>query len=98
MDNNTKGELSLLSRYRSALMGIAVFVRNVPGVNFYTKSIYSFLWFVPAIATLYFVFPWYYKLLEKCRSPIKAIICTILIWLLVSVAARHSIRRDKTDF
>ena len=46
MDNNTKGELSLLSRYRSALMDIAVFVRNVLGVNFYTKSIYSFLWLV----------------------------------------------------
>lgn len=32
---------------------IIEFWKNISGINFYTKSIYSFLWFVPAILTLY---------------------------------------------
>lgn len=37
---------------------IIEFWKNISGINFYTKSIYSFLWFVPAILTLYLFFPW----------------------------------------
>lgn len=44
---------------------IIEFWKNISGINFYTKSIYSFLWFVPAILTLYLFFPWYYKLFTR---------------------------------
>ena len=37
----------------------SAFWKNVSGVHFYTKSMYSFLWFVTAIATLYLLFPLY---------------------------------------
>lgn len=49
---------------------IIEFWKNISGINFYTKSIYSFLWFVPAILTLYLFFPWYYKLFTKTKKPV----------------------------
>lgn len=38
---------------------------NVLCISFYKTNMYSFLWFVPAILTLYLLFPLYYKIFFK---------------------------------
>ena len=47
---------------------IVEFLKNVTGVTFYTQHIHTFCWFVPAIITLYLVFPLYYKFFSKAKS------------------------------
>lgn len=44
------------------------FLANVSGYNFYFKSIYSFMWFVPAILTLYLVFPFYWAIFSRAKN------------------------------
>ena len=43
-------------------------IANITGYNFVTESMYSYLWFVPAIAILYLCFPLYYWLFKKSRN------------------------------
>lgn len=78
--------------------GAATLFRNLLGINFYTKSIYSFLWFVPAILTLYLLFPLYYKLLELSKKPYVFTACALLIWLICSLLVRDSMRNDLFGF
>ena len=58
---------------------------NLTGINFYAKSMYSFLWFVPAIATFYLLFPLYNKLMNKAANKITFTAVIICVWLLVSM-------------
>ncbi len=74
------------------------FVANVTGINFYTKYIYSFLWFVPAILTLYIVFPLYYKLFTMQKQPVYFLVDIIMIWLLLSILLRNTSRGDLYGF
>ncbi len=61
------------------------FIKNVTGINFWTRSIYSYLWFVPAIATFYLIFPLYNKVFEKMSNKISFTGAVICIWLLLSM-------------
>lgn len=74
------------------------FLKNISGINFYTKSIYSFLWFVPAILTLYLAFPWYYKLFSKSKKPQLFLLCSLEIWLILSLFVRETMRNDLYGF
>lgn len=64
------------------------FVKRVTCVSFYTESMYSLLWFVPAILTIYLVFPLYYKLLSKAKSKPSFILMTIALWYLLEMFFR----------
>ena len=74
------------------------FLGNVSGFNFYFHHIYSFLWFVPAIATLYLVFPLYYKLFLLAKNKYIFTAVTILIWLVISSVFQSLIRIDLYAF
>ena len=78
--------------------GAVKLIRNLLGINFYTKSIYSFLWFVPAILTLYLLFPLYNKLLELSKKPYVFTACVLLLWLICSLLVRDSMRNDLFGF
>lgn len=73
-------------------------LKNISGYNFYTLSIYSFLWFVPAIITLYILFPLYYAVFKKSSNKIIFTIGALGIWLLLSMYFRDDMRNDLFGF
>lgn len=82
---------------RIGFCGVDIFLL-LSGINFYTKSIYSFLWFVPAILTLYLFFPWYYKLFTKTKKPVLFFLCSLEVWLVFSLFVRETMRGDLYGF
>ncbi len=74
------------------------FLKNVFGISFYTKEIYTFLWFGIAILTVYFLFPIYYFLLSKCRNPYIFTFISLLLWFIISHNGEHIIRWDFYNF
>lgn len=76
----------------------STFFRNVFAINFYTRDIYSFLWYVPAILTLYLLFPFYYRLFEKSSNKYLFTGAVLLIWLLLSIWGDAVIREDLYGF
>ncbi len=77
---------------------VLTFLGNVTGWNFYTKSVYSFLWFVPAIAALYLLFPLYSKLLDSVKRPNLVLAGTLALWLILSVLLKDTMRLDLYSF
>lgn len=72
---------------------------SITGISFYTRNIYSFLWFVPAIATLYLLFPIYYRLFSVSSDKKAFTLYVLVIWLLVSLALTDNVlRSDLYDF
>ena len=74
------------------------FLGNVSGFNFYAKHIFSFLWFITAIITLYLFFPPYYKLFCKAKNKYLFTGIAILIWLLTTLLLRDHLRYDFFSF
>lgn len=58
---------------------------NLSGYYFYTKTMYSFMWFFPAIATLYLLFPLYHRLLRLSGSALVFTGIALCLWLLGSL-------------
>ena len=67
------------------------FVKRITCISFYTESIYSLLWFVPAILTIYLVFPLYHKLMSLFKNKAAFIILTIVIWYMLEMIFRGSL-------
>lgn len=67
-------------------------------VSFYKVSMYSFLWFVPAILTLYLFFPLYYKLFEKSADKFLFTASAFLIWFMLTMLFRDKMRNDLFGF
>ena len=78
--------------------GLAETIRNISGYNFFTKDIYSFLWFIHAIIIFYILFPLYWKLFERAENKILFTSSVILIWLLVTLLVRNTLRFDFFGF
>lgn len=74
------------------------FWKNITGYNFYAKSMYSFLWFVPAIVTLYLVFPLFYKFFTQSRKPVLFLLLSLEVWFICSLAVRETMRGDLYGF
>lgn len=77
---------------------LITFLENVLCIRFYTTSIYQLLWFVPAILTLYIVFPWYYKMLRKMGNAGEVTLCVIMIWMFLSICLEGTLREDLYGF
>ncbi len=77
---------------------VDAFWGNVTGVNFYRKNMYSFLWFVPAIGSLYVIFPLYYKIFARHKNPITCLLGALAVWLILSVYLRDTLRYDLFGF
>lgn len=74
------------------------FVKNLTGYNFYFKSIYSFLWFVPAIITFYLLFPLYHWAFSRAKKPVIFTLSVLGIWLVLSLYVREIMRGDLYGF
>lgn len=74
------------------------FFRNISGVNFYTRSMYSFLWFVTAILTLYILFPLYYRFFERASDKLFFLLCSLEMWLMLSLLLNGTWREDLYGF
>ena len=73
-------------------------LRIVSGFNFFTKTAYDFVWFVPAIIICYFFFPFYWKLFEKISNKFLFTAGAVIVWLAVALLLRNVIRRDLCGF
>ena len=77
---------------------LSFFIKNVTGCHFYTRSIYSLLWFVPAIVTFYLLFPLYYRLFDDAENKTLFTAGAIMLWLLVTLILRERQRNDLFGF
>lgn len=68
------------------------------GYSFYAKSIYTLLWFTPAIATVYLVYPLYYRLLRRSKKPTLFTAIVLALWLGLTFALRNVLRYDLFGF
>lgn len=75
-----------------------IFWKNVLCINFYKSNMYSFLWFVPAIITLYLLFPLYYKLFSKSSNKLVFTAAMFVLWAGASVYFRAALREDLYGF
>ncbi len=73
---------------------IGYYLKAISFVGFFTKSVYYFLWFVPAIILLYALFPAYYHLAARSKSLISFFLISLEIWLFISVGGIDIIRTD----
>ena len=62
-----------------------VFLKNVTGYHFFTKSIYSMLWFVPAVSVFYLAFPLYYGALRRVANQAHFTAAFLAAWVLFSL-------------
>lgn len=85
-------------QYVFGTWSIVQFLKNITFINFYTQSIYSFLWFVPAIATLYFFFPFYYRLFSKASNQAEFTACALIVWCFISILVKDTLRADLFGF
>ena len=74
------------------------FIQNASGYTFYFKSAECVLWFVPAIVTLYLLFPLYFKLFDKAKNKILFTAVTITIWFIISFVLKDILRTDLYGF
>ncbi len=72
----------------------AVFWQNILCINFYSKSMYAYLWFVPAILTFYLFSPLYYHFFIKSSGKIRFTLCALIIWLAGTLLVADRLRYD----
>ena len=73
-------------------------LRNLFGVNFFARNMYSFLWFGTAIIVLYLLFPLYYWIFDKAKNKTEFTLLVITIWLILSILLRDTLRNDLYGF
>ncbi len=73
-------------------------LKNITGINFFFKSIYSFKWYMIAISLVYLLFPFYYKLFEKVKDKRIFTIVFIVIWTIGFSLGKDVIRSDFYGF
>ncbi len=75
------------------------FIFNIiTGISFYKTNIYLFLWFVPAVITLYLFTPVFYHFFKKAENKYLFFAGFIELWLLFSLMARNVMREDLYGF
>ena len=68
------------------------------GVRFWLEDIYTVLWFVPAIAALYLLFPLYYRFFSRAKNQILFTAGALAVWLVASLALANVMRTDLFGF
>lgn len=74
------------------------FLRLISGYSFYFEYVYSFLWFVPLIITIYAVFPLYFFLFRRASNKRLFTVGVIVLWLVLSLCLRDIMRPDFWGF
>ncbi len=85
-------------RWRFDGWTVSEFLKNISGVHFFRVDIYTFLWFVPMIMIFYLLFPLYYRFFIKSSSKILFTGCILMIWLILSLKFRTTLRIDMFGF
>lgn len=75
-----------------------LFLSRISGVYFYTKSMYGFLWYIPAILTLYLFFPAYYALFSRSKNRTLFTVIVLAVWLALSILLKNTLREDLYGF
>lgn len=70
------------------------FLKCISGFRYLRSSIYCHLWFVPSIAIVYIVFPFYNRILKRIDKPILVTGITLMVWLVFSILFRNTERFD----
>ena len=78
--------------------GLLEIIKTIIGYNFYANNIYTFLWYITAIATLYLFFPIYYRLFSKAENKTVFTSGVIVIWLLLTLLLQNKLRIDMFGF
>ena len=73
---------------------VKYFFYAITGVGFWLETMYFFLWFIPAILILYFLFPFYYRFLSSADHPGLFTLAVLELWLLFAMLASGFIRED----
>ena len=60
------------------------YLMTITGVSFYAKSLFSLIWFVPAIGTFYLLFPLYDLMMRKIKHKIIPTVIIFVVWLVLS--------------
>ena len=60
------------------------YLLTITGVSFYAKSLFSLIWFVPAIGTLYLIFPFYDLMMKRVRRKIIPTLIVFAVWAILS--------------
>lgn len=60
------------------------YLMTITGVSFYARSLFSLIWFVPAIGTFYLIFPLYDLMMRKIKHKIIPTVIIFVIWLVLS--------------
>lgn len=68
------------------------------GFYFYTRFIYTFIWFFPAIVAVYLLFPLYYALFIRSENKIFFTSEVIIVWLILSIMLADIMREDLYGF
>ncbi|PWJ71020.1 peptidoglycan/LPS O-acetylase OafA/YrhL [Ruminococcaceae bacterium R-25] len=90
--------LAALIRWPFAHWSIWEFFKIITGISFYTEHIHVLCWFVPAIISLYLVFPLYYKFFSKAKKKFLFTAVSITIWLILSILLDGTMRYDLYGF
>lgn len=69
-------------------------LKNLSGYTFLFENIFAFLWFVPALALFYLVFPLYYRLFRRSSSQGLFTGCALALWLGATLWLRADLRPD----
>lgn len=72
----------------------AVFWQNVLCISFFRKSMYAFLWFVPAILTFYLFSPLYHHFFIRASGKIRFTLCALIVWLAGTLLVADRMRYD----
>jgi len=90
--------LAALIRWPITHWSIWEFFKIITGISFYTEHIHVLCWFVPAIITLYLVFPLYYKFFAKAKKKFIFTGIAIAVWLILSFLLDGIMRYDLYGF
>jgi hypothetical protein len=70
------------------------YLAHVSGYIFYRQHVFEFLWFVPAIGTIYLFYPLFYRLAEISKAKITFFVGVIVAWAGVSTLLIGTLRED----
>ncbi len=77
---------------------VLLFLSQISGVHFYAKTIYGFLWYVPAIITFYLLFPVYYFLFSRSKKRTLFTLAVLAFWFTASILLKNVMREDLYGF
>ena len=74
------------------------YLLTITGVSFYSKSLFSLIWFVPAIGTLYLLFPFLNLIMKRIRRKIIPTFILFTVWLVLTLMWTSDARGDLSIF